>query len=79
MPVTDWTTTPLGTSSLTTTLVAADGPAFDAVSVQVMVVPAITGLGAAVFVSERSETARMVSDVDAVLLAGFGRVSGSTP
>jgi hypothetical protein len=71
----DTNVVPAGSVSLSETVAALLGPAFDAVMVYVMFVPASTGSGVSTFVIERSADAEMVSVSVAELLTGVGSVT----
>ncbi len=73
LPLTDVMVTPAGTASVTTTLMAFDGPLLESESDQVIGVPATTEAGA-VFVKLRSETESTCTDDWALLLLGLGSV-----
>src|SRR3972149_7435389 len=63
---------PAGNVSVTITLVAELGPAFETVTVYVSIPPAVTGSGKAAFVIERFATELTVVDIVDVLLVPMG-------
>ena len=71
-PVSDTTVVLAGSVSVKLTLVAVLGPALVTSCVYVMLFPACTGIGAAVFVTDRSDDVDTYSFTVALLFAEFG-------
>jgi hypothetical protein len=65
-----WNTSPAGNGSTTFTPTAVSGPALWTINVYVSCCPAITGIGDAVFVSDRSAAGTTSTEADDELLPG---------